>query len=215
MAVIKGFTTRDIERYINLLVDKHKDDFNPYLGVYEEWIKNCGEHDGSMTARGILTKKYSWAIPNMEALRCIAEYSPILEVGAGTGYWASLLSKMNVTIRAVDNRPPLRLRPNLYGHKEQHFKVVRGNYGEVYDWPKSTLFLCWPPGCSSAVSSECLYAYHGKILLYVGEYANGCTGDNVFHDTLAKDWVRIHQQAIPRWFGMCDSLFVYRRKIRS
>ena len=34
---------------------------------------------------------YAWAIPNNLALRIIQHYGPVIEIGAGKGYWARLL----------------------------------------------------------------------------------------------------------------------------
>lgn len=35
-----------------------------------------------------LVEKFAWAIPDNRSLRIIAEFSPIVEIGAGKGYWA-------------------------------------------------------------------------------------------------------------------------------
>lgn len=50
--------------------------------------------------------KYAFAVPNERALQVIAYYSPVVEVGAGTGYWAGLLRKRGVEVIAVDIAPP-------------------------------------------------------------------------------------------------------------
>ena len=49
-----------------------------------------------------LVHLFSWAIPSDEALDTIARYAPIVEVGAGTGYWAKLLEDRGVDIAASD-----------------------------------------------------------------------------------------------------------------
>lgn len=36
-------------------------------------------------------EKYSYAIPNHDALSIIKKYGPIVEIGSGSGYWAHLL----------------------------------------------------------------------------------------------------------------------------
>ncbi len=48
-----------------------------------------------------MVSKYSWALPNEELLTEIASRSPIIEIGAGNGYWASLLSKKGADIIAL------------------------------------------------------------------------------------------------------------------
>jgi hypothetical protein len=35
-----------------------------------------------------LVKQYAWAVPDDKALNILREFSPLVEVGAGKGYWA-------------------------------------------------------------------------------------------------------------------------------
>jgi len=49
-----------------------------------------------------LIKKYAWAIPDEKALKIVAEFGPIIELGAGLGYWAWLLQQRGVDIIAFD-----------------------------------------------------------------------------------------------------------------
>ncbi|MCX7680222.1 MAG: hypothetical protein N2316_13540, partial [Spirochaetes bacterium] len=44
--------------------------------------------------RTALVSKYSFSIPTCESLRCIAAHSPLVEIGAGTGYWAMCLASI-------------------------------------------------------------------------------------------------------------------------
>ncbi|KAL3666792.1 hypothetical protein V7S43_008412 [Phytophthora oleae] len=46
--------------------------------------------------------KYSWAIPDERALQIIKHYGPIVEMGAGSGYWARLLQLRGVDVVAYD-----------------------------------------------------------------------------------------------------------------
>jgi len=55
--------------------------------------------------RSTLVNKYAWAVPDDRSLEIVAKYSPIVEMGAGTGYWAKLLSDRGVDIVAYDKEP--------------------------------------------------------------------------------------------------------------
>ena len=73
----------------------------------ELWYKQAEEDpQGILFREGIfhLRKFFSWAIPCEEALQTIKKYGPICEVGAGSGYWASLLADRGVDIEAYDTR---------------------------------------------------------------------------------------------------------------
>lgn len=90
------------------------------------------------------TVKYAWAIPDQEAIAKIAGYGPIVEVGAGTGYWASLLAEQTDVV-ALDLWPA--------GHPQNHWHSVPGVFYPVEVAPveeaaahaERTLFICWPP----------------------------------------------------------------------
>ena len=60
---------------------------------------------------------YSWAMPSEAAIDCLVRHSKmcagVLEVGAGTGFWAALLSSRGVDVFAVDEAPP---HYNIEGH---------------------------------------------------------------------------------------------------
>src|SRR5579883_3024053 len=78
---------------------------NPYLEVIEELKKSFSDDTLFAVARDVLVKKYSWAVPTEEALKTIAKCAPIVEIGAGSGYWASLLRARGVAVTAYDANP--------------------------------------------------------------------------------------------------------------
>jgi hypothetical protein len=57
------------------------------------------------TAREWPCHLYAFAAPNSRALKALAEVSPIIEVGAGVGYWALLLRQAGVAVVATDALP--------------------------------------------------------------------------------------------------------------
>ena len=67
--------------------------------------------------RDPLSLAYSHAIPTDEALDTIAEHAPLVELGAGTGYWAALLRLRGCDVAAYDIAPPA---PGKYVNKYHH-----------------------------------------------------------------------------------------------
>ena len=69
-----------------------------YVHVLGSYIDNCVMP---------LRRMYSWGVPTEEALKAIIDVSPagVVEVGAGTGYWAMLLHTRGVDIVAYDRTP--------------------------------------------------------------------------------------------------------------
>ena len=73
-----------------------------------------------MEARDRLVARYSWAIPNDEAIRVLAAHAPLIELAAGTGYWAYLLRARNVDILAFDTYPPTSAQHRNDWHRNQY-----------------------------------------------------------------------------------------------
>jgi len=53
-------------------------------------------------------RRYAFGVPDRGALEAIARYAPIVELGAGTGYWAYLFAEPRVDIAAYDLAPLTR-----------------------------------------------------------------------------------------------------------
>lgn len=155
--------------------------------------------------RDKLVRKYAWAIPTPEALKAIAKYPSIIEIGAGTGYWAYLLKKMGVDVICYDTS--IGDKPPEYAW---HL-IENGDERSIGDHVDRALFLCWP-NYDSPMAANCLKIYKGDIVIYIGEGSGGCTGDDEFHDMLEKEWTEIENIKILKWFGIYDHLCIFRRK---
>jgi len=67
--------------------------------------------------------------PNSGALALLAARAPLVEVGAGTGYWAATLRRRGVDVLAYDLNPPSAeaVEANAYhGHLPPFTDVLRG-----------------------------------------------------------------------------------------
>ena len=169
--------------------------------------------------RELLRQKYSYAIPNDEAINVIAQLSPIVEVGAGTGYWASMISKCGGTITAYDCCGENGyVKPDDIG---KYYPVERWNPDFRTNWdgqnfsdylkPDHSLFICWPP-IKHPMADDYLEAYEGNTFIFVGEGPGGCTGDNQFHERLKDDWDLVRTVSIPQFPSIHDFLAVYSRR---
>lgn len=155
-----------------------------------------------------LVMKYSWAVPTDEALDTIKRHSEngLVEIGAGTGYWAGLLRARGVDVVAYDLQPY-----DSYNADGQWSEVLRGGQSKVREHPDRTLFLCWPP-YNRPMAREALRYYAGDTLVYIGEGYGGCTGDDRFHRQLNLHWSEVEDVGLPQWYGIHDGLMVYKRK---
>ena len=157
------------------------------------------------TARDAMTKKYAWAIPSKEALRELAKFPKIVEVGAGNGYWAHLLKQLGVEVDAIDDFSWSDQCETLWT------EVLKGDHFDLENYDSSwTLFLCWPPYATS-MAARCLEAFRGTTLAYVGESEGGCNGDGEFWDLLSRRWTEEKTVFLPQWDGVHDNLTIYQR----
>jgi len=168
----------------------------------------------SFHLRNELIPQYSFAIPDGEALQVIKRYSPngVLEIGAGTGYWAKLLTELGADVVAYDSRE---------GKYSFGVELIRGRYHPVIQGTHMdalqkenhgrTLLLVWPD-YEGSWADEALRLYRGQVVAYVGEGDGGCTADDAFHRRLYQEFEIVDESRIPQWWGIHDRLYIYRRK---
>jgi hypothetical protein len=173
--------------------------------------KGVNEIDATMIrlkARHDMCRKYSFAIPTKEAIQEISKFSPIVEIGAGSGYWASLLQKSGAEVLACDKYP----KKNKYKFTEKYTKVKHASekiLGEID--PSYNLLLCWP-NYDNDFAYNALKTFKGENLIYIGEPEGGCTGNDKFHNELKKSWKLLKTLDIPQWDGIHDLIMIYNKK---
>jgi hypothetical protein len=183
--------------------------------------RGFGNGQGSFAdgLRPELARVYSWAIPNDEAIAALVEMSAdrgILEVGAGTGYWAALLAQAGADIVATDQAPPSEARGVEYNawhsHARSWFPVVQRDATEAAQAESTrALLLCWPPS-QSAMGVEAVRAYRGDTVAYVGEWINMSTGNAELLELLEAAWNLGRVVDLPVWRGHDDKLRIFHRR---
>lgn len=157
-----------------------------------------------------LAARFAWAIPDEPALAELAALGPLVEVGAGTGYWAALVNARGGDVAAYDRAPPGGPTPNPHHPGRHTWATVRpaGAVEAVRAHPDRTLFLCWPPYDDEA-GYQAIRAYRGDLIAYVGDAR--ATGTPRLHRELVLNWTPESTTALPTWPGVADRLVVFRR----
>lgn len=165
----------------------------------------------SFKVRSTYIKKYGFAIPNDIAIKTIAAAEPILEVGAGSGYWTYELRKQGVDVIATDPATGrYRLNEAAFLWEAGWCKVEKLTAIEaIKTYSSRTLLVVWPDMEDWPIKA--LKAYPGKHLFYVGERDGGCTGNDAFHTYLNRHFELIQEVNIPQFAGINDCLFYYQR----
>ena len=166
----------------------------------------------SLAVRDALQKAYGRALPSDEAIALLVSAAPIVEVGAGLGYWASLILAAGGDILATDDYSWHKDSGGPYDFARRHGTVLRMDAAVAAAmYPDRILLMIWPP-YNDPMAVNALRAYAGRRVAYVGEGDGGCTGDENFHRLLADEWRAVEHIALPQWWGAHDALYIYERR---
>ena len=117
---------------------------------------------------------YACAVPNDAVVRALARYAPLIEIGAGSGYWGGVLRSRGIECELYDIAPPMMGATTLtspWFHKA-FAHVKRGEAVEGFAaFPTHALLLVWPyhSGAPTCWDVEALDAYKGEIVCHVGD----------------------------------------------
>jgi hypothetical protein len=179
---------------------------NPYLDkLKEEKLFPITNSFMSFNKRQEYVLSYSWAIPTEEVIQELLEYSPLVEMGAGGGYWSYLIDQMGGDIIAYDKAPHYNSQSQC-----KWYEVHIGEEEVLTQHYDRTLFLCWPP-YDNLMAYNSLKNYKGDTLIYIGESNGGCTGEDNLFKLLEKEWSLYKELSIPTWGGVYDMVYIYKR----
>jgi hypothetical protein len=184
--------------------------------------------------------RYAWAIPDERALRICAFYSPLVEMGAGAGYWARLLRERDdkVTITAFDRH--VGENTKAAGVQVKPFTVVnKGGPDLLANYPNATLLLIYPDDHEQEDEEHCgetplsvasLQNFQGDTVIHVGEwlgstltvsmegqgmpdqpYPWGRSTSPEFQVMLEAQFHKILQIELPNWGSVRNCLTVWKR----
>lgn len=182
-----------------------------------------------------ILRRYGFAVPTAAALDAIANCSPhgVIEIGAGTGYWAAHLAQLGVDIAAFDRHPPPSRDNQWFAGTEPWYPVLRGDERVAEHCPERTLLLIWPTRNETWATTalERYRAAGGRCVAYVGQEPGGRTGDDSFHARLGEIamclacrydvadvvctcvieplWTRVTELALPAWQAHPVALRIY------
>lgn len=207
---------------------------NPYweivrrMPTYTDWCGDERAPDGHWTGepftvcrraseaglgRSNLCARYAWSIPSPGSVVWIANLTAdrgIVEIGAGSGYWAWQLAQAGVDVAAYDPHPAGD--GNEFAKYGPYHPVSVGDQSAAADHGDRALMLCWPSYCST-FATEALKAYPGDMLIYIGEDWGGCCADDDFFKLLDKAWDKIGEcPSHVTYWGIHCRLNAYTRK---
>jgi hypothetical protein len=175
-------------------------------------------------------REFGFAVPTREALDRICEFSPLLEIGAGSGAWARLLAMRGADIIATDPSVETFLDMRAGWQKTYHPVLPLAGKTAVRCWPKRNVFCCWPSLGQTWLRQAARAMLPGRALIVVREDATADerTWDYVEHhfkpvanyipeiragDLEIGHWVD-NTLELPNWHFLHDHLEVWIKKTR-
>lgn len=132
-----------------------------------------------------LAQRYAYVVPGDKTLAKLAALGPLVEMGAGTGYWAHRLRSIGVDIVAFDQAPVDGERTNRYHPRTRPWThVEEGDQTMLAGHADRGLFLCWPPWFSSL--GDCLAYYNGNTIACIGDGGYRTARLDNLHDSFTK-----------------------------
>ncbi len=192
-----------------------QDKTQPWHGDQPAYLEH---HCAAMRARaqtGVLNwhplvHAYSEAIPTLDALELLASLSPLVEIGAGAGYWARLLDDLGADIIATDH---VASQSNIWTSSSQPWTTVKvcDALDAVRQHGHRNLFCCWPTRPHGYLEAA-LPAYIGQTLALITDGPiDPELGPDPLYSVLKRDWSLSQQLELPHWPARNDSLMIWRR----
>lgn len=141
--------------------------------------------------RGELTQKFAWAVPNEECVRYLANESknePIIEIGAGNGYWSYNIQKVGGEIIPID----------IKDYDDSWTDVIIGSHRSLDSSKINKIMLCWPPA-KSPMALKTVKSLKPQDVYFVGVKNSSITGDTEFHEYLSSNFEAVNEINVPSW----------------
>ncbi len=210
---------KTFKQYLESLVDKAKD--LPDMPCAD--VQKIIDGDNVFNNRQKFAKRYSWSVLCKEAIDFIKKYArpPLHDVMAGTGYWASELTKRGIKTIASD---AFLGDKNTYGHKDIYHPIEEKDALEVMkdinvlasdktSGIHGDVLLAWPPYDKPIGRLIVEKIPVGGRVFYVGEGYGGSTGDDEMHNLLwdKTKFKLLSVLPLPRYSGIHDGMWAYER----
>lgn len=158
-------------------------------------------------ARSDFIDKFGFAILHEPAIEAMRPYAPLLEIGAGSGYWSHELQRHGIDIVATD--PKLWINSSWGNtHKHDYTKIHKFKHDAAIRYFKNrNLLIVWPE-YKESWAAEAISMFTGETVIYMGEGYGNATADDRFHELLDSEFSNQIYVPMPHFWGNYDSNLV-------
>lgn len=128
--------------------------------------------------------EFGFAVPTPDLVARLAASGPILEVGAGLGYLARLISDAGGDILATDAAPNFMATTSARAWSDIHTIDAES---AVQKFPARTLLASWPSLGEDWLTRATLLLPAGTRIVMIGEGRGGCTGSASFYELIGRE----------------------------
>jgi hypothetical protein len=161
-------------------------------------------------ARRAFVRRWGFSIPCAEAIAALRGLAPIVEIGAGSGYWTALLNAAGHDAIATDVEPA--------GGVVSEFSVGRhaalerlGAPEAVRRYPDRDVFCSWPSEGDDWALRAAVAIQPGRAFALIGDGRGGCVGTESLFDFLDAAFEMDTVVELPQFPRIYDRLSIYRR----
>tara|TARA_R110000803_G_scaffold158426_2_gene222707 strand:- start:742 stop:1266 length:525 start_codon:yes stop_codon:yes gene_type:complete len=168
--------------------------------IADDWNDQWRQRDAQI-------KESGFARIDQAVAESIAEYSPLIEIGAGSGKLAEMIAAQGGDIIATDDYSG----DYPFGTGD-HFPVANMDARDaVLAYPDRNVLCSWPSYSHNWFTDACKEIETDIFLIYIGEGEGGCTADEEFHPYLSQCFTHIQHIPMLQYYGIHDCCDVYKR----
>lgn len=183
----------------------------PVAELWEAGFRHDDTRDpDAWMVRAAFHRRWGYSIPGAEAVAALLALGPMVEVGAGTGYWSALLHAAGADIVATD--------PTSQGDVGYGFQAGAHHRVEDTDaitaaarWPERAIFCSWPTRDDDWAADMAAGLAPGRKMALIVEPANGRTATPRLYDILRTDYRPLRMIALPQFPTYRDALLLVER----
>lgn len=163
----------------------------------------------SWFVRGPFTFFYSFALPSRETLQAITEHTTrIVEVGAGSGFWASQLAMAGADVVATDIYEPGEYAVRTPWHPVERLDAVEA----TRQHPDRDVLMVWPPQGADWPLEIARNLAPGRLIIFIGEATEYMSASAGFYDLVGSDaFEEVAAERPARFPGINDRLLIFRK----
>jgi hypothetical protein len=169
------------------------------------------ERGDTWLVRGAFVANWGFSIPCAEAISALHSLSPLVELGAGSGYWTALMraagADMVATDKVSEGSPGYDLTAGLHCQIEPLCGL-----SAVQAHPSRNVFCSWPTELDDWCAEAAAAIQPGRYLGLISKGRGGNVGSDALFDLLDKAFTPKGEIVIPQFPGSADGLTFFQRR---